>query len=197
MARGRLRYVTLTAAAPAPRFVAREQFGCRPAAGFILARDEGQRLAVGVAHDEARGGFLDGPGRREDCITPRSALGGRVLEFRSKHLGELRPNRTLNLTRRVSIHAPRLGGARLLGRSRGGHGTREGRQPRFRRKRSVQSRSDSVMFSIRSLKIGDTVSDDNVRGGVSRLTASCFVMIIAQSDSDLRRIRAGLSRQRR
>ena len=37
------------------------------------------------------------------------------------------------------------------------------------------------MFSIRSLNVGDTVSDDNVRGGVSRTTASCFVMIIAQS----------------
>ena len=37
------------------------------------------------------------------------------------------------------------------------------------------------MFSIRSLKVADTVSDDNVRGGVSRVTASCFVMIIAQS----------------
>ena len=37
------------------------------------------------------------------------------------------------------------------------------------------------MFSIRSLNVGDTVSDHNVRGGVSRTTASCFVMIIAQS----------------
>ncbi len=32
---------------------------------LVLAIDEGERLAVGVAHDEARGGFFDGPGRRE------------------------------------------------------------------------------------------------------------------------------------
>jgi hypothetical protein len=73
MARGRLRHVTLTAAAPAPRFVAFEQLGRRPPTGLVLAIDEGERLPVGVAHDEARGGFFDGPGRREAAglVVPR------------------------------------------------------------------------------------------------------------------------------
>jgi hypothetical protein len=44
MARGRLRHVTLTAAAPAPRFVAFEQLGRRPPTGLVLAIDEGERL---------------------------------------------------------------------------------------------------------------------------------------------------------
>jgi hypothetical protein len=44
MARGRLRHVTLTAAAPAPRFVACEQLGRRPSTGLVLAINEGERL---------------------------------------------------------------------------------------------------------------------------------------------------------
>ena len=44
MARGRLRHVTLTAAAPAPRFVAFEQLGRRPPTGLVLAINEGERL---------------------------------------------------------------------------------------------------------------------------------------------------------
>jgi hypothetical protein len=34
-------------------------------AGLVSPADEGQHLLVGVADDEARGGLLDGPGRRE------------------------------------------------------------------------------------------------------------------------------------
>jgi hypothetical protein len=37
-----------------PRLVAREQLGCRPAAGLILAIDEGPCLFIGLAHGEAR-----------------------------------------------------------------------------------------------------------------------------------------------
>jgi hypothetical protein len=44
-----------------PRLVTGEQLARRPATGLILAIDEGQCLPVGVADDEARGGFLDGP----------------------------------------------------------------------------------------------------------------------------------------
>ena len=44
MARGRLRHVRLTAAAPAPRFVACEQLGRRPSTGLVLAINEGERL---------------------------------------------------------------------------------------------------------------------------------------------------------
>ena len=39
------------------RLVTGEQLARRPAAGLILAIDEGQRLPVGVADDEARGRF--------------------------------------------------------------------------------------------------------------------------------------------
>jgi hypothetical protein len=47
------------------RLIAGQQLGRRPATGLILAIDEGKCLLVGVAHDETRGGFLDGPLRRE------------------------------------------------------------------------------------------------------------------------------------
>jgi hypothetical protein len=43
----------------APRLVTGEQLARRPATGLILAIDKCQRLPVGVAHNEARGGFLD------------------------------------------------------------------------------------------------------------------------------------------
>jgi hypothetical protein len=46
----------------APRLVAGEQLARRPSSRFVLAIDEGQRLLGGVAHDEARNGFLDGHG---------------------------------------------------------------------------------------------------------------------------------------
>jgi hypothetical protein len=58
MARGRLRHVTLTAAAPAPRFVACEQLGRRSSPLVVLAINEGERLLVRVADDEAGGGFF-------------------------------------------------------------------------------------------------------------------------------------------
>lgn len=43
------------------RVVAGEQLAHGTAAGLILAVDEGERLFVGVAHDETRGGLPDGP----------------------------------------------------------------------------------------------------------------------------------------
>ena len=45
--------------------VAGEQLSSRTATRVILAIDEGQRLFVGVAHNEARGSFLDGPWPRK------------------------------------------------------------------------------------------------------------------------------------
>ena len=45
-----------------------EQLRCRSAAGVVLIVDICQRLLVVVAHDEARGAFLDRPGRREAAI---------------------------------------------------------------------------------------------------------------------------------
>jgi hypothetical protein len=44
------------------------QRGSRPATGLVLAIDEGERLPVGVAHDETRGGLLDGPRRWEAAL---------------------------------------------------------------------------------------------------------------------------------
>ena len=38
------------------------RLGLRPPSGFVVAIDESQRLLVGVTHDEAWGGFFDGPG---------------------------------------------------------------------------------------------------------------------------------------
>ncbi len=51
-----------------PRLVAGEQFGRRPPSRFILAIDESKCLLVAVADDEARRGFLDGPGRPEAAL---------------------------------------------------------------------------------------------------------------------------------
>jgi hypothetical protein len=48
----------------APRLVTGEQLASRPSARFVLTVDESQCLPVGVAHDETRSGFLDGPRRR-------------------------------------------------------------------------------------------------------------------------------------
>jgi hypothetical protein len=53
------------------RLVAGEQLGRGPWPWLVLAIDEGERLLVGVAHDETRGGLLDGPGRREAGIEQR------------------------------------------------------------------------------------------------------------------------------
>ena len=47
------------------RLVAREQLRARSTARLSLTVDVRQRLLVAVAHDEARGAFLDRPGRRE------------------------------------------------------------------------------------------------------------------------------------
>jgi hypothetical protein len=43
----------------------------------ILAIDKGERLFVGVAHDETRGGLLDGPRRRE-AAGRRHCFGSRI-----------------------------------------------------------------------------------------------------------------------
>ena len=47
-------------------FIAGEQLARRPSPWLVLAIDEGERLLVGVAHDEARSGFLEdhGGGKR-------------------------------------------------------------------------------------------------------------------------------------
>ena len=51
-----------------PRLVTGQQLGCRTSAGLILTIDEGQCLPVAVADDEARGGLLDRPRRREAAL---------------------------------------------------------------------------------------------------------------------------------
>ena len=53
----------------APGLVTGEQLARGPATGLVLAIDEGQRLPVAVAHDEARSGFLDGPRRWEAAFS--------------------------------------------------------------------------------------------------------------------------------
>jgi hypothetical protein len=48
----------------APGLVAGEEVRRRATPRLLLEIDVGERLPVGVADDEARVGFLDGPGRR-------------------------------------------------------------------------------------------------------------------------------------
>jgi hypothetical protein len=43
---------------PLPGLVTTEQLGRRPSALLVLAIDKGERLPVGVAHNETRGRFL-------------------------------------------------------------------------------------------------------------------------------------------
>jgi hypothetical protein len=52
-----------------PRLVAGEQLARGAPTGLILTIDEGQRLLVGVAHDETGRGFFDGPRRREAAFS--------------------------------------------------------------------------------------------------------------------------------